>query len=248
MNGGKYVRLTKYQRIANEIKDRIISGDYPVNQSLPTQKMLMKEFNTTSVTLQKAISVLAAEGLIVSRQGKGMKVIDPNDGYLKKLENGSNYVGFANQMKESRLDFRNKMISFSVELSNADISKHLHILENTPVYVIKRVRILSDRPFIFETSYIPVERAPGITVEIAQNSIYEFLINDLKISFLHRLKTFRADSPNEEDLNYLECNEKNAIFVIEETNIMSDGLPIEYSISRNKSSKRTYTVIENNLQ
>lgn len=238
------MRKTRYEEIANSIREKIFSGEYPINQYLPTQTELMKHFNTTSVTLQRALSLLSAEGLIIGRKGQGTRVIGSQDD--SRLIPGNHYLGFTKQMRKSHLDFTIHLISFTVMMSDEAMNQRFGIEASEPIFVIKRVRNLHKQPYVFETSYIPVSKAPGLSAEAAEVSIYEYLKNELNLVVGKTFKTLSADIAAPEDMNLLHCSEHDAIFQIEEVNYaQGSNAPFEYSVSRNTYQTRNYSVIEN---
>jgi putative molybdopterin biosynthesis protein len=63
-----------YQRIAIEIREEILAGRLQPGDRLPPVRTLMRQWNCTPGTIQRAYRALAAEGLIVSQAGKGTHV------------------------------------------------------------------------------------------------------------------------------------------------------------------------------
>jgi putative molybdopterin biosynthesis protein len=63
-----------YQRIAGEIREEILAGRLQPGDRLPPVRTLMRQWNCTPGTIQRAYRALAAEGLIVSQAGKGTHV------------------------------------------------------------------------------------------------------------------------------------------------------------------------------
>ncbi|BCP55279.1 GntR family transcriptional regulator [Kaistia sp. 32K] len=57
-----------------ELGRRILSGNYKQNGALPTEAELCKEFGVSRTPMREAIKMLAAKGLIVSRQRAGTRV------------------------------------------------------------------------------------------------------------------------------------------------------------------------------
>ena len=55
--------------IAAEIKGRILSGEYPVGQRTPTGTALAVEYDVNRGTLQQAVNMLKAEGVLANRGG-----------------------------------------------------------------------------------------------------------------------------------------------------------------------------------
>lgn len=65
-----------HQRIASEIRARVMAGDLRPGSKLQTTGELMTEFQTTNPTIQKALRVLKAEGLLIGQAGVGVFVAD----------------------------------------------------------------------------------------------------------------------------------------------------------------------------
>ncbi|MFF0086952.1 GntR family transcriptional regulator [Streptomyces canus] len=67
---GSGVQLT-FEVIAETLREQIRSGGLKPGDALPTQAMLMREFGASSLTVQKAMTLLKQDGSAVSRPGKG---------------------------------------------------------------------------------------------------------------------------------------------------------------------------------
>jgi DNA-binding FadR family transcriptional regulator len=59
------------ERVLETIGKRILSGHYPEETALPTEAKLAAEFGVSRTALREAIKMLAAKGLLVSRQRAG---------------------------------------------------------------------------------------------------------------------------------------------------------------------------------
>ena len=64
-----------YQRLARLIRDRITSGDYPLDTAIPSTTKLVEETRMSQPVVRRAIEHLQAEGILAGRQGKGVFVI-----------------------------------------------------------------------------------------------------------------------------------------------------------------------------
>ncbi|MEU9883767.1 winged helix-turn-helix domain-containing protein [Streptomyces phaeochromogenes] len=65
-----------FGRVLDELRQRMITGLYPVGSLLPPQRALAQEFMVSRDTIQRALGSLATEGWIESRQGSGSRVIN----------------------------------------------------------------------------------------------------------------------------------------------------------------------------
>lgn len=65
-----------YLRIAWELRHDIEQGRFEAGAQLPTQAALVRRFDVSRATVQRALEELRREGLIDSQQGRGSYVID----------------------------------------------------------------------------------------------------------------------------------------------------------------------------
>ncbi|MCX5514721.1 FadR family transcriptional regulator [Kaistia algarum] len=61
-------------RVAAEIGRRIVTGQYPPGETLPTEPKVQEEFGVSRTAVREAIRLLSAKGLTVSRPKIGTKV------------------------------------------------------------------------------------------------------------------------------------------------------------------------------
>lgn len=64
-----------YQRIASTLRREIDSGRHPVGAQLPTQQSLVRRFEVSRATVQRALDELRKERYIDSHQGRGSYVL-----------------------------------------------------------------------------------------------------------------------------------------------------------------------------
>lgn len=64
-----------YQKVANELNERIAAEVYPVGSTLPTEIEICQEFGISRHTVREALRMLSAAGLISRRQKAGTRVI-----------------------------------------------------------------------------------------------------------------------------------------------------------------------------
>jgi len=58
-----------YQRVAEQIEDRILAGELPPGSRLPAERELVRQFDVGRSTIREALRVLQSSGLIRSRPG-----------------------------------------------------------------------------------------------------------------------------------------------------------------------------------
>ena len=64
-------RTLRYVRVANGLRDAIVSGRYPAGTQLPSQHRLAAQFGVAFNTLRQALDLLENEGYVVRQLGRG---------------------------------------------------------------------------------------------------------------------------------------------------------------------------------
>lgn len=67
---GPFVR----EHVLETLGRRILAGEYPEGTTLPTEAQLCAEFGVSRTAVREAVRMLAAKGMVVSRQRAGTKV------------------------------------------------------------------------------------------------------------------------------------------------------------------------------
>lgn len=66
-----------YLQLSRILRDRIADGTYPAGKKIPPVLDLQAEFGLSSMTVRRAVAVLAEEGLLVRVPGRGTYVTRP---------------------------------------------------------------------------------------------------------------------------------------------------------------------------
>lgn len=61
----------KYQQIADDLRARMVAGEFPPDSRLPSKSEMMRDYSTALTTVNNAIAVLRQEGLAETIQGVG---------------------------------------------------------------------------------------------------------------------------------------------------------------------------------
>lgn len=70
-------RISDRQRIAQDIREKIASGEYRPGDKLPSLRELIVLYGVSAEPVRSALLILQAEGLLEGHQGKGVFVSEP---------------------------------------------------------------------------------------------------------------------------------------------------------------------------
>lgn len=66
-----------YEKIFDDVKQKILDQSYKPGDRIPSEKELAEEYQVSRITSKRALEMLAAEGIIVRKPGRGSFVTDP---------------------------------------------------------------------------------------------------------------------------------------------------------------------------
>ena len=64
-------QVPSYRQLAEKIRSAIESGDYGPDEAIPSLRVLQQRSGLAMATVQHAVRVLVADGLVVSVPGRG---------------------------------------------------------------------------------------------------------------------------------------------------------------------------------
>lgn len=216
----------KYLKIYENIKNRILSGEYPVNQRLADGNTLAQQYEVSAMTVKRALDELVSEGFIVRRQGDGSYVKDWNKGKKSKFYtiNGT-YVRFPDKVKST-------VLKFDIEYPSAEVADKLSIKETDFIYVITRLRIIEGLPSIMEYTYMPIQVVHDLRLEDVELSIYRFIKEELELSIHSSFLNITGCRPNEVEKKHLNLDDTDYLIQVEQIASLDDGRIFEYSVAR----------------
>ena len=91
------------ERIISGLRERIVNGEIAPGQKLPTEGQLTETYGVSRTVIREAITSLAADGLVESRQGAGVFVLDRPAHSFSTLKRENNKVSQAINVLEVRM-------------------------------------------------------------------------------------------------------------------------------------------------
>lgn len=164
------VPATKYGRVMDDIRSKIISGEYPLDSKLPSETKLQSEYHVSRVTVRLAVDELVKDGMVERVQGKGSFVRKPHR--ISQLVSYNGVEGFTDVAKDSGLNTSTKVLRAEIVKSNEQIKKILQN-DNDQVLMTRRLRYLEKAPIFIEVNYYPLPRFKNLLKYDLTGSLYQ---------------------------------------------------------------------------
>ena len=68
---------TKHAQVFQDLRDRLVSGEYQTGQQLPSEPLLAHEYGVAYMTIRRVITTLVEQGLLYRVRGRGTYVAEP---------------------------------------------------------------------------------------------------------------------------------------------------------------------------
>jgi GntR family transcriptional regulator len=158
-----------YRQIAEQLRDEIESGQFDLEQPLPTESQLQISFKASRNTVRQAIDLLTRWGLIETRPGSGTFLRQQLEPFVTTLsgewqpesESDSGLGGGEGTAAFNEVEARGLKGDFSpprVEMQKAskNVADRLRIPEGSDVISRHQQRSIGGEPWSLQTSYYPM--------------------------------------------------------------------------------------------
>jgi DNA-binding GntR family transcriptional regulator len=158
-----------YDRVASELRDRILSRLIEPGQQLPTENELIREFSVSRITVRRALEILEEEHLIHRRQGKG-SFVSPNP--IRRIPL---LIDYARSVRTHAPKLRRELLVWKWTRPPEDIREQLKLRAQEQVFYCERVDILDGRPVAFDRAYI----SPSFARELSEEDLAAVDFNEM---------------------------------------------------------------------
>lgn len=153
-------RGTLNEQIRRSIAAPILSGAWPPGARIPSEHDLMRLFGASRMTVNRALSALAAHGLIVRRRRSGSFVAVPADDHAVMT------IGNIREELEAKGHaYGYERLSRRLGKAGAALAGRFGVAAGTPVVHLVCRHLADGRPAAFETRWINVAAVPEVAAE-----------------------------------------------------------------------------------
>ena len=225
--------MGKYERVYQDLVEKIEAGTYAVGSLLPSEHQLTKQYRVSRETARKALAILTERGYIQKIMGKGSIVINHSH-YALPLHTLTSYKEFVGTSSNAFTHVLAIEPATVPRSAFAEIAPDLGTEEATH---ISRLRFLDGAPTIIDNDYILTSVIPEIPRKAAENSLYEYIENDLKLSIGYSSRQIRVEPASEKDRELLHLTKGEYAVITTSMTYLEDTRLFQYTESRHRADK-----------
>lgn len=158
-----------YVEVANSIKNDILNETYPIGTQIPTENELEEKFKVSKITVRKAIEILANEGYLEKKSGKGTTVL--SNRLFNKL---SKAESFSRMVEKDGYKLTKEILAIEKVRFTHD-EKELKRLFGKQAFKLSRLYRLNGAPYIYFEHYLPVLGDKQVLTQMEKVSLYKWL-------------------------------------------------------------------------
>lgn len=142
-----------YEQLFDILKAQVESGEYPIDERLPSELELSREFGLARATVRQTLSKLEAEGYArrVARRGVFAAVPEPTSGWIVQDTEGF----LESQVRHGRTGIETTVIDAGFCSAPVHVAEALRLSTGESVFAIERVRRIDGELAMFSTNWFP---------------------------------------------------------------------------------------------
>ena len=214
-----------YRQIKALILQALESGEWRPGQAIPSEQELAARFSVSQGTVRKAIDEMAAENLLVRKQGKGTYVASHND--PRALFRFLRLVPVDGELSSPQsipLDcWRAK--------AGQEASRMLAIEPGAPIIIVRRLLKFASKPVVIDEIYLPGEVFQGLTAETLQGwngSLYSLFESRFGVRMIRAQERIRAVAADRGASEALKLPEGTPLLSVERVTYTYGDKPVEW--------------------
>lgn len=214
-----------YRQIKALMVASLRAGEWLPGDGIPSEAELAARFRVSQGTVRKAIDEMAAENMLVRRQGKGTFVAshaDPrsNFRFLRLVHDSGEIVPPRSVPLEC---WRAK--------AGADVARSLGLATGAPITIVRRLLEFSGRPTVVDEIYLSAELFPDLSLEILranERSLYSLFEERYGVRMIRAEERLRAVAADRMSAGVLGIAEGTPLLSVERVAYTYDDKPVEW--------------------
>lgn len=214
-----------YRQIKSLLVQGLQAGEWHAGDLIPSEMELATRFNVSQGTVRKAIDELAAEHVLVRRQGKGTFVGSHSDprAFFRFLR----LVPVAGGIEPAQ--------SVPLECWKAkagpEAARVLGLKTGDAIVIVRRVLEFSGKPVVADEIYLPGDIFADLTLEMmkdARESLYTLFESKFGVHMIRAVERVRAVPADRSSAELLRVAEGTPLLSVERVTYTYGDKPVEW--------------------
>jgi GntR family transcriptional regulator len=215
-----------YLQVKGLLVASLEAGEWRPGEAIASEGELAARFGVSQGTARKAIDALAADNLVVRRQGKGTFVATHTE------EKTSMFRFLRIRRSDGRDEYpASRILDVRRSKASSDIGRHLDIKVGSPVIVLRRVLEFSGEPVVLDEIVLPAALFRGLTrakLDAYRGSIYSFFETQFGVRIVRAQEKLGAIAADAQTAVVLHVRPGEPLLVVERVTFTYGNRPVEW--------------------
>lgn len=217
-----------WRQIQKVLESEIADGTWEPGARLPTEVQLAERFGVNRHTVRRALSELEDKGLLRVEQGRGTFVHEHVIDY--KVGKRTRFTENLSQQSRTAVG---TMLDAETMPASAKIAAALGLPEGAPVVRVGKTGEADGYIISVSDHYFPASRFPDIAERFCESLSVTVTLASYGVTDYERARTrVIARMPSAADADHLRQPRNRPVLVTEAVNVDTDGVPVEFGITR----------------
>jgi GntR family transcriptional regulator len=214
-----------YDQIKILITQSLIAGEWGPGDAIPSEIDLAARFKVSQGTVRKAIDELAAENIVIRRQGKGT--------FVASHSGERSSTRFLRISRDDGLTEypQSDLVSVTRERAPENTAALLELRNGASIFCIKRLLSFEGKAQILDEIHVPSANFKGLDEHMIRNytgSLYSFFESHFGIAMIRAEEHIKAVLAGPEEAAYLEIAEGVPLLRIDRVAFTYGDRPVEW--------------------
>ena len=215
-----------YQQIKALLVKQLETGEWQPGEAIPSEMELAARFSVSQGTVRKAIDELAADNILIRRQGKGTFV-------ATHTETKSSMFRFLRIRRNDGQDEypESELLEVKRARASAEVARALELATGDSVIQLRRVLRYSGMPTVLDEITLPAALFKGLSKErfdAYEGSMYGFFETEFGVRMLRANEQVRAVAADPNTAEVLRVGIGSPLLSVERVAYTYGDKPVEF--------------------
>jgi len=215
-----------YLQVKTLLEQQLAAGEWRPAEAIPSETVLALRFGVSQGTVRKAIAALAAENLVVRRQGKGTFVATHTE------ETSSLFRFLRIRRDDGRDEYPGtRLLDVRRGRASAEAARLLDLRTGDPVILLRRVLEYSGEPVILDDITLPGALFRGLTrtrADAYRGSMYGLFETQFGVRMLKAQEKLRAVAADAVSARILKVRPGAPLLSVDRVTLTYADRPVEW--------------------
>jgi GntR family transcriptional regulator len=223
-------RTPAFRPLYLQIKDlpveRLDAAEWRPGEAIPSELELAARFHVSHGTVRKAVDALAADNLLIRRQGKGTFVTTHTE------ERSSMFRFLRIRRNDGREEYpTSRLLDVRRGKATAEVARALEMKAGDPVFVLRRLLEYEGEPAVLDEIVLPAALFKGMTrgrVQSYRGSMYSLFETQFGVRIVKAQEKLRAIAADAATAALLKVEPGQPLLAVERVTRTYGERPVEW--------------------